>query len=150
MTKLHLTSFINASREKVWDTMLSDATYRDWTSAFNPGSYYVGDWSAGSKILFLGPGLEGGGEGGMVSRVAESRRPEFVSLEHLGFVRDGVEDTTSDFIKPWVGARENYTFNERDGGTELVVDVDVSDEERAFMEEAWKKGLERLKALCSA
>ena len=39
--------------------MLADDTYREWTSAFHPGSYYKGDWSEGSKILFLGPGDDG-------------------------------------------------------------------------------------------
>lgn len=147
MEKIHLTTFINAPRERVWDAMLSDASYRDWTSAFNPGSYFVGDWSEGSKILFLGPDLEGEGEGGMVSRIAESRKPEFVSIEHLGVVRNGVEDTASERVQKWVGVHENYTFNEKDGGTELVIDMDIDEAEKAFMEGAWEKALARLKQL---
>jgi uncharacterized protein YndB with AHSA1/START domain len=68
MEKLHFEILINAPRERVWDVMLADETYRDWTSAFHPGSYFKGDWSEGSKMLFLGPN-EDGSEGGMVSTI---------------------------------------------------------------------------------
>src|SRR5688572_26021299 len=110
MEKLRQTIFINAPRERVWDVMLSDETYRQWTSAFNPGSYYKGDWKEGSKILFLGPNPDGSGEGGMVSRIKENRPHEFISIEHLGIVQNGVEDTESEEAKKWAPAYENYTF----------------------------------------
>lgn len=148
MKKLHASIFINAPREKVWDVMLSDATYREWTTAFNPGSYFVGDWSTGSKMLFLGPNPDGTpGEGGMVSRVAENRRPEFMSIEHLGLVSNGVEDTESEAAKKWAPAFENYTFNEKDGGTELLVDMDVEEEYYTMFEEMWGKALPLLKSI---
>lgn len=148
MQTIHLSTFINATREKVWDTMLADATYRDWTSAFNPGSYYQGSWEQGSKILFLGPNPDGSaGEGGMVSRIKENRLHEYLSIEHLGVVQDGVEDTSTEVAKDWAGAMENYTFLEKDGGTELVIDTDSVESMSAFMEDAWKKGLEKLKEL---
>ncbi len=149
MEKLHRSIFINAPREKVWEAMLGDATYRDWTSAFHPGSYFKGDWSQGSKILFLGPG-ENGEEGGMVSRIKESRPHEYMSIEHLGMINNGVEDTTSEATKGWAGATENYTFIEKDGGTELVIDMDIQEAEKATMEAAWDKGLETLKSIAEA
>ena len=96
MQKLRFSILINAPKEKVWHAMLDDKPYREWTAAFNPGSYYKGDWSKGSKILFLGPNPETGEEGGMVSRIAENKRYEFISIEHVGIVYNGVEDTTSD------------------------------------------------------
>src|SRR5688572_27532732 len=107
MQKVHFSIAINAPKKKVWDTMLQDATYRVWTSAFNPkGSWYEGDWSQGSKIVFLGPG-EDGKLGGMVSRIAENRPHEYISVEHLGLIQDGKEDTTSEAVKRWVPAFEN-------------------------------------------
>lgn len=127
--------------------MLSDATYREWTKPFCPDSSFEGTWEQGSKILFLGSNPETGEKGGMVSRVAESRLYEFVSLEHLGMIKNGVEDMESEEVKKWAGAHENYTFNEKDGGTELLIDMDVNDSERAFMEAAWQKALEVLKEL---
>ena len=38
MTKLTFSTTIAAPSELVWRTMLEDATYRNWTSAFQEGS----------------------------------------------------------------------------------------------------------------
>lgn len=148
MQKLHESIFINASHEKVWDVMLGDATYRDWTSAFNAGgSYFEGDWSQGSKIKFIGPDPESGKLGGILSRVKENRKPEFISIEHYGIIKDGVEDTTSEEVKKWVPAFENYMLTEKDGGTEVTVDVDTEKDYLALFEGMWPKALARLKEL---
>ena len=127
--------------------MLEDKTYREWTTAFNPGSYYKGNWEKGSKILFIGPDPEGGGEAGMVSVIEENRPYEFISIKHIGVLVNGVEDTTSDFAKKWAPAHENYTFIEKDGGTELSLDMDIAEEEKENMEAMWKEGLKKLKEL---
>jgi uncharacterized protein YndB with AHSA1/START domain len=147
MEKLHQKIFINAPRERVWDVMLADDTYRDWTSAFHPGSYYKGDWSEGSKILFLGPNPDGGGEGGMVSRIKENRPHEYISVEHLGIVQDGVEDTESAAAKAWAPAFENYTFADSNGGTELMIDMDIQADQRENFEKLWADALSRLKSI---
>ena len=147
MKKIHFEIFIKAPKKKVWDTMLEDATYRQWTNVFSPGSYFKGSWEEGSKILFLGPNPEGGGEGGMVSRIKENRLYEFMSIEHLGIVKDGVEDTESEEAKKWAPAYENYTFSEKDGGTILSVDMDIDEKHKSMFEEMWPKALEKLKEL---
>lgn len=148
MKKLHFEVEINAPRQKVWDTMLEDATYRQWTKVFNPGgSYYEGDWSEGSKMLFLGPSEDGSEIGGMVARIKENRKYEFISIEHLGMVKNGVEDTTSEEVKKWTPAFENYTFTEKDGGTKLAVDVDISEEYGDIFNGMWPKALQTLKEL---
>ena len=148
MKKIHFSIFIKAPKEKVWDTMLADSTYREWTEAFNSGSYYRGSWEEGSKILFLGPDPKGGGEAGMVSRIKKNDPYKFISIEHLGIVVNGVEDTTSDEAKKWAPAYENYTFEEKDGGTELSVDMDIADELVHEFDEMWPRALETLKELC--
>lgn len=144
MEKLNFSIIINAPKEKVYNTMLQDKTYRIWTEVFAPGSHYVGDWSAGSKILFLGPDKDGK-LGGMVSRIKENRKNEFVSIEHLGVVADGVEDITSDAVKAWAGSLENYTFKEIDGKTEVLVELDIADEYKDIFNEMWVKALQKLK-----
>ena len=147
MKKLHYEIVIQAPRERVWKTMLEDATYREWTAPFNPGgSYYEGEWKEGSKMLFLGPG-EDGKVGGMVSHIAKCTPCEFVSIEHMGQIDNGVEDTTSEKVKAWAGAHENYTFTEKDGGTLLAVDLDAVDEHLSYMEDIWPKALTKLKKL---
>ena len=147
MEKLRQNIFINASRAHVWDVMLADETYREWTSAFHLGSYYKGDWSEGSKILFLGPGAEGSGEGGMVSRIHTNRLHEFLSVEHLGIIQDGVEDTESPAAKAWAPAFENYTFTDSNGGTELTIEMDIQAEYKENFEKLWADALERLKRI---
>jgi uncharacterized protein YndB with AHSA1/START domain len=146
MEKLRQTILINAPRAHVWDVMLADDTYREWTSAFHPGSYYKGDWSEGSKILFLGPS-EGAGEGGMVSRIRENRPHEFISVEHLGIVHDGVEDTESEAAKAWAPAFENYTFADSNGGTELTIEMDIQADQKENFEKLWADALARLKTI---
>lgn len=147
MNKLHFSIVINAPKKKVWDTMLEDKTYRVWTEAFSPGSHYVGDWSKGSKILFLGPDPNTGKLGGMVSRIKENRLHEYISIEHLGMVQDGVEDTTSDAVKAWAGAHENYAFKEKNGKTEVLIDIDIADDFKEMFEGMWPKALQKLKEL---
>jgi hypothetical protein len=147
MKKLHFSIVIDLPKKKAWHTMLDDASYRDWTSAFNPGSYYFGDWSEGSKMLFLGPDPETGTEGGIVSRIAENREYEFISIEHLGLVKDGVEDTTSELARQWAPAYEQYTFRDREGATEVQVDIEVMDDYASMFEETWPRALSRLKEL---
>lgn len=148
MQKLHCSITINAPKEKVWHAMLDDKPYREWTAAFNPGgSYYKGDWSQGSKILFLGPDPDTGGEAGMVSRIAENKPYEYVSIEHLGIVQDDVEDTTSEAAKKWAPAYENYTFKEKDGVTEVLVDMDIAEEEAEMFNKLWPEALRKLKEI---
>jgi L-rhamnose mutarotase len=146
MEKLHFSTVISVPKEKVWNTMLNQDSYQKWTDVFAKGSYYVGDWSKGSKILFLAP-KEAGGADGMVSRIKESRPFEHVSIEHLGFVHDGKEDTTSDEVKKWAGALENYTFKQTNGKTEVSIDMEITEEYKEMFQNTWPKALQKLKEL---
>lgn len=138
------TADIDAPRQKVWDAMLGPDSYREWTSAFCEGSYYEGRWDVGQRIRFLSPG-----GGGMVAEIAQHRPPEFVSIRHLGEVQPGgAEDTTSQTVRAWAPAYENYTLSEIDGGrTRVQVDMDILPAYEDFMKDAWPKALARLKSL---
>lgn len=131
--------------------MLGDETYRQWTRVFNPSSYYVGNWEEGSEMRFLGTDPEGKAlDGGMYSRIQENRLHEFLSINHIGFIMNGVVDTTSDEVKKWTPAFENYTFIEKDGGTDVLVDIDIADEHKDEFEGMWPKALQDLKEMCEA
>jgi len=145
MKRLRFSIDIDAPRTAVWDAMLGDDTYRVWTAEFMPGSHYVGDWSEGSKILFLAPGQNG--PSGMVSRILTHRPYEHISIEHLGVVRDGQEHTSGDAVEGWAGALESYNLRESDGTTELLVEMDSDDANQAMFEDAWPRALRRLKEL---
>lgn len=143
--RLNFAIHIAAPVPRVWDTMLELDTYRDWTAAFCEGSTYEGSWAQGSRIRFLTPSGEG-----MVAEVAENRRHAFISLRHLGFIANGVEDTTSEAVKAWTPAYENYRFTPEAGGTRLDIEQDITADYAAMMNEMWPKALARLKALCEA
>ncbi len=147
MQKLRASILINAPREKVWETMLGPETYKEWTSAFNPGSRYEGNWEQGSTIRFMGPDPSTGEEGGMLSRVAENRPHEYISLNHIGIIKKGIEDTTSEEARKWTPAFENYTFVDKDGATELQIDQDISDEFKDEFGKMWEVALQKLKEI---
>ena len=100
------------------------------------------DWQKGSKVLFL----DGKGQG-MVSTVAENIPNRYMSFKHLGEVKNGVEDTTSEKVAEWAGATENYTLSEKDGKTEVVVDMDITDEFYDMFKDVFPKALNKLKEL---
>ena len=127
--------------------MLQDETYREWTKVFNQGSYYQGDWSEGSKMLFLGPDPETGEEGGMVAVIDDNRQYEIISIKHIGMINNGVDDTTREDATKWTPAYENYTFKEKDGKTEVLVKIDIEEEYQEIFEEMWPQALQRLKEL---
>ncbi|MBU0621285.1 MAG: SRPBCC domain-containing protein [Gammaproteobacteria bacterium] len=142
MQTLHYSITIKAPRAHVHHTMLADETYRAWTSEFAPDSYYTGSWDKGAQILFTN--TEGSG---MKARIAEHRPAEFVSIEMLSEVHDGVPDAQD----TWQGAFENYTFAEKDGATLLKVDISGMPAEMVeYMDAAWPKALAKLKAICES
>lgn len=143
MKTLHFSTQIEASAQAVWDTMLDSESYKEWTAPFYEGSYYEGSWEEGQRIRFVGPNGDG-----MIARIAVNRRHEFLSIEHLGMVKDGVEDTESEEVRKWAPAFENYTLAPVEGGTGVAVDIDVAPEYEQYMSETWPKALARLKTIC--
>lgn len=142
MEKLHFSTDINAPKHKVWSTLWDEETYTQWTSVFCEGSKAITDWNEGSKVLFL----DGKGSG-MVSKIESKKPDEFMSFKHLGEVKDNVEDTTSDKVKSWAGALENYFLKEDNGVTKLTVEMDVVEEFKDFMLKTFPAGLQKIKEL---
>ena len=143
MEKLQFSTRINAPKEKVWETLWEDASYRKWTSVFSPTSYAETDWKEGSKVRFL----DGSGSG-MVARIEANRPNEFMSFKHLGEIKDGVEDIESEKVKQWAGGLENYHLREasRDA-TELLVEIDLNEEFKDMFSKMFPKALEQVKVL---
>lgn len=134
---------INAPKEKVWETLWSEATYPEWTAPFSPGSTVKTDnYKKGSKIFFL----DSKGSG-MVAQVDENVPNEFMSFRHLGEVIDGVEDTTSEKVAGWAGSLENYTLSESGGKTELLVEMDITKEFADMFAGIWPKALNKVKEI---
>ncbi len=149
MKKLTFSTVIKAPKERVWHTMLDQDTYREWTKAFNEGSRYEGTWETGSEMRFVGVDEQGKEAGGMYSKIKEVRPYEFVSIEHLGVINEkGEIDTTSEAVKKWAPAFENYTLTEKEDGTGVVVEINVSDEWEDMFNQMWPKALGKLGEIC--
>ena len=142
MEKQTFNILIDASPEQVWDVLFGKTTYPQWTSVFSEGSNVETDWKEGSKALFL----DGNGQG-MVSVIAKSIPNEFLSIRHMGIIKDGVEDYDSEEVKKWAGSLENYTLKNLNGKTDLVIDMDITEEFKDYFLDVWPKALEKVKTM---
>jgi hypothetical protein len=150
MRKLQFNVKINASLDKVYDTMLgiSDkSTYEKWTALFNPTSTYEGSWNKGDKILFIGTD-EKGEKGGMVSEIAENIPNRFVSIRHYGLLKDGKEITTGAEVEKWAGGFENYSFDQNNDTVTVSVELHSIEEFVDYFSQTYPKALDKLKEIC--
>lgn len=81
----------------------------------------------------------------MTSEIAESKPNDFISIIHLGIVKNGVDDTESAEAKKWVPAYENYTLKEEGNKTRFILDMDVAEEQEQEFKEIWPKTMQKLK-----
>jgi uncharacterized protein YndB with AHSA1/START domain len=144
---LHFEIQINAAPEKVYKIMIDDEYYQEWTSAFNPKSYFEGTWQKGSKIRFIGETQDGSQEG-MISRIKENIPNRFISIEHLGLVIKGKDVLCGPEVDTWAGALENYTFTPQDGKTLLSIDADANENYSTYFTDTWPQALQKLKSIC--
>ncbi|MBB5620937.1 uncharacterized protein YndB with AHSA1/START domain [Pedobacter cryoconitis] len=143
MKKMEFSITINALPEKVWEVIIGKDTYDLWTAAFAAGSTVKTDWKNGSKALFL----DGKGNG-MVSEIVESIPGKFLSIHHLGEVKNGVEDPTTYKGEEWGDALENYTLEPvNDNQTLWRVNMDMNDEYVDYMNKTWPLALQKVKEL---
>ncbi|RDC56369.1 SRPBCC domain-containing protein [Pedobacter chinensis] len=137
MDTIEFKTEINATPEKVWDVLFGVDTYPKWTSVFAEGSTVETDWKKGSRAIFS----DGKGDG-MVARIEENIPNKYMSIKHLGEIKDGKED-----LKDWENALENYTLEEKDGKTTLKIDMGIIDDWRDYFEKTWPKALDKVKEL---
>lgn len=140
--KLHYSVSINAPKEKVWKVLWNDETYRQWTKAFDPGSHAISDWQKGSKIQFLTAEKDG-----MYSVVHDMIPNERMVIKHLGSIKKGVELPSSEETMEWEGALEAYKLEEKNGATELSVEMDTAESFISFMDEKFPQAFETVKKL---
>ena len=147
MKKLQFKKEIKASAETVYNMMLGldkIETYSKWTAEFNPGSTYEGKWEKGSKIYFVGTD-ENGKRGGMMSEIADIIPFRYVSIRHYGLLDGNKEITEGAEVEKWAGGLENYTFDEQNGVTTLIIECDVVEDFLDNFNTTWPKALETLK-----
>lgn len=147
MNKFEREIIIDATREKVWEAIIDDASYREWTDVFSKGSYFRGAWSEGSEIRFLAQDPDGK-ENGLFSQIVISDHPNHILIKHLGIVTDSQLDTESATAKEWTPSYEEY-FIERvePNQTRFKVAIDLPDGFEEEMLDSWGKALPLLKAI---
>lgn len=133
---------IKASPEKIWNVMWNDSSYRKWTSVFSEGSYFKGELKQGGRVHFLTP------EGSGVYAVIVLFSPySNILFKHIGEVVNFAEHPVDDATEKWTGAFENYIIKDMGNTTILVAEIDLSPDYIAFFNEAFPKGLEKIKEL---
>jgi hypothetical protein len=98
-------------------------------------------------MLFIGVD-EKGEKGGMVSRIAENIPNQFVSIQHYGLVKADKEITEGPEVEKWANGFENYSFEERNGITNVTVDLDITEDFLDYMNDTYPSALNKLKELC--
>lgn len=134
---------IGAPRSKVWEVLWTSETYKQWTSPFGTGNMVVADWQNGGLIRCTDPE-----NNGLVTRIVDLKKAEFVRFEPVAIIHNGIEDYESKEVLAWSGAYESYTLLEIDNGqTELIVQMNFSERERFAVMGAFPKALEIVKRL---
>lgn len=140
MKKQQYSVEINATKERVWDTLWQDETYRDWASIIDPESYMVGELKEGNEVQFI----SSASGYGVTSFVEKLVAGEFVLLRHLA---DTQEDGKREREKQWTGSEERYSLVEEDGTMTLTIAYDVPPELEEMFKVRYPKALERVKVL---
>lgn len=143
--KINFSIDIAAPKEKVWDVLWQDKTYRMWTKVFNEESHAVSDWKEGSAIQFL----DGNGNG-MSSRIAVMKPNDFISFEHLGIIKNGIEQPQDEQTKSWSGSKEEYTLKGQGDQTTLEVSLDSDNEFAGYFSKTFPVALQKVKELSEA
>jgi hypothetical protein len=133
---------INASKQKVWEVLWNDLTYRQWTNVFCEGTYAVSDWNEGSKIHFLSPNGDG-----MNSIIEKKIDNEYIVFKHISELKDFIAMSVDEKSEEWSGAKEIYTLSETNGRTDLNVKMDVIEKYVDYFNSTFRQGLEIVKKL---
>jgi uncharacterized protein YndB with AHSA1/START domain len=139
MKKMQFSIEINATKEKVWDTLWQDETLRQWASIIDPGTHMVGNLKEGNEIQFIS------GNGYGVTSLVEKLTPyEFLLLRHSADTKDNGKRERE---KQWTGGKESYSLTEKNGTTTLTFTSDVPPELEEYFKVNYPKALERVKVL---
>ncbi|MFZ2942384.1 MAG: hypothetical protein WA088_02255 [Latilactobacillus curvatus] len=140
MKNMELSIEIHASKDKVWATLWDDATFRDWASLIDEGTYMKGIMTEGNEIQFLSS-LNGYGVTSLIAKLSPN---EYVLFRHNA---DTKESGQQEREKEWTGGTESYSLSEKKGVTTLIVKIDVPQEQEETFRIRIPEALERIKTL---
>ena len=128
---------INATPEKVWETLFTQDSYKKWASAMNEGTYFEGNWEVGSIMKFLDPQ-----NNGMYNLVTENIRFKVLGMKHLGWILKGELCPQN-----WEDSTLNYILEPSENGTLLKGTVNSLDEFVEFFNSKYPQNFEHIKRL---
>ena len=128
---------INATPEKVWETLFSQDSYRKWASAMNEGTYFEGNWEVGSVMKFLDPQ-----NNGMYNLVTKNIPNKELGMKHLGWILEGELSPQN-----WEDSTLNYILEPNEKGTLLKGNVNSLDEFVEFFNSKYPQNFEHIKKL---
>lgn len=137
MRKQQFSIEIKAAREKIWQTLWADETFRDWANNIDEGMYLVGEIKEGNEVQFMSP--SGYGVTSLVEKLVPNK---FLLIRHLADTKDGGERD-----KEWTGGEESYSLAQNAGVTTLTVDIDVPPGQEETFQVRIPKALARVKFL---
>jgi hypothetical protein len=140
MQKQQFSIEIKAPRERVWNTLWEDKTFRDWGNIIDEGQYMVGEIKEGNEVQFISS-VSGYGVTSLIETLVLN---EFVSFRQIADTKDSGERERE---KEWTGGVESYSLSENDGVTTLTVDIDVPPGQEETFKVRFPKALERVKML---
>jgi hypothetical protein len=138
MQRLQFSIEMRAPKERVWNTLWEDKTFRDWANIVDEGMYMVGEIKEGNQVQFISS-VSGYGVTSLIEKLALN---EFVSLRQMTDTKDGGQRE-----REWAGGLENYSLAEDDGVTTLTIEVDTPPGQEETFGARLPKALERIKTL---
>ena len=139
MKAVQFTVQINASKEKVWNTLWRDKTFRQWAGIIDPGTHMTGKLEQGNEVQFIS--ANGYGVTSLVKKVITH---EYLLLRHQAYTQQDAKEARE---KEWTGGEESYTLVEKQDVTSLTVTFDVPAELEEYFADNYPKALELVKEL---
>lgn len=146
MTTIQKSVQIKASRERIWDVLFNQETFRDWGKAFHPDSYYEGTFAEGELVRFLGPTDEDGAAG-MEVRVVEHVPGVRSRFEFSGTISGGKVLYEGESYDEWSGISEGYELTGESEPFTLSIRNKVPSKYEEMFSEMWDVALARIKEI---
>ncbi len=131
---------IKAPRNKAWNTLWDDKTFRDWGNIIDEGQYMVGEMKQGNEVQFISS-VSGYGVTSLIKKLIPN---EFVLFWQMADTKESGEQKRE---KEWTGGKESYSLVENDSVTTLTVELDVPRGQEETFKVRFPKALERVKSL---
>ncbi len=140
MKRVKFSIEIEASKEKVWNTLWDDKTFRIWANIIDEGTYLKGIMKEGNEIEFISS-VNGYG---VTSLIEKLNLNEFVLFRHSS---DTKEVGKKERKKEWTGGMESYSLIEKGNITLLIVESDIPIELEELFKDRIPKSLDCIKSL---